>query len=131
MFKKLVIQSSNKLRSSDVKRLRKDAQLSLPSLSDADIETIFPSKCAPRGHFFNPLTIGKYLIISFYASLNCLLGICNPDHRADVIVTKVNHRALLYSVNNGNPLFFDPVWPEAVPASRRWVRPYISCAGGR
>lgn len=29
--------------------------------------------------------------------------------RADVFVAKVNHRSLIYSVNNGNPLFFDPV----------------------
>ena len=45
MFKKAAVQSQNKLRGTDVKRLKKDVQLALPTLSDADVEAAFPSKC--------------------------------------------------------------------------------------
>lgn len=44
--------------------------------------------------------------------------------RADVYVAKVNHRCLVYNVNNGNPLLFDPARPSLCSLCSR--RPYLS-----
>ena len=46
MFKKVTPGAQNKLRGTDVKRLKKDISLQLPALSEADVDALLPSKCA-------------------------------------------------------------------------------------
>ena len=44
MFKKATVVTQQKLRGSDVKRLKKDMQLAMPTLSDEDVDSAIPSK---------------------------------------------------------------------------------------
>ena len=48
MFKKATVSSQNKLGKNDVKRLKKDVTLLMPALSEADVDTLLPTKCAGR-----------------------------------------------------------------------------------
>jgi hypothetical protein len=44
MFKKATVVMQQKLRGSDVKRLKRDMVLAMPTLSDADVDSVIPSK---------------------------------------------------------------------------------------
>lgn len=44
MFKKATVVTQQKLRGSDVKRLKRDMVLAMPTLSDADVDSVIPSK---------------------------------------------------------------------------------------
>jgi hypothetical protein len=44
MFKKAVVVNQQKLRGSDVKRLKRDMQLAMPALTEADVDSAIPGK---------------------------------------------------------------------------------------
>eukprot|EP00884_Botryococcus_braunii_P009146 jgi/Botrbrau1/18232/Bobra.53_1s0086.1 len=72
MFKKnITITSSRPVSGKDIKKLKKDAALQFPDVSEDRLGELFPAKC-------------------------------------EVILHKLSNRATVYSIQGGNPLFFDP-----------------------
>lgn len=115
--KKSVISAQNKLRGSDAKNLKKAAAVALPYLPEADLDAVFPSKCARLACYSrSDFTLALYTATPVP---NALASV--QSCRADVFVAKVNHRALVYFVGSekANPLFFDPV---RLRAARSLVR---------